>query len=46
MVHPVDAGKGSTIIETIKPKDTLRLDLIDSKTFRSGVVANHYRKHT
>ena len=46
VVHPVVAGKGPRLFETVKPQETLRLDFIGSKTFRSGVVALHYRKHT
>jgi hypothetical protein len=42
----VVAGKGPRLFETVKPQDRLRLDFIGSKTFRSGVVALHYRKHT
>jgi dihydrofolate reductase len=46
VVHPVVAGKGPRLFETVKLQDALRLDLIGSKTFRSGVVALHYRKQT
>lgn len=46
VVHPVVAGKGPRLFETVQPQDTLRLDLIGSETFQSGVVALHYRKHT
>ena len=46
VVHPVVAGKGSRLFESVKPQESLRLDLIGSKTFRSGVVALHYRKRT
>jgi dihydrofolate reductase len=46
VVHPVVAGKGPRLFETVKLQDRLLLDLIGSKTFRSGVVALHYRKHT
>ena len=45
VVHPVVAGKGPRLFETVRPQDTLRLDFIGSKTFGSGVVALHYRKH-
>ena len=45
VVHPVVAGKGPRLFETVKPQESLRLDLIGSETFRSGVVALHYRKH-
>jgi dihydrofolate reductase len=46
VVHPVVAGKGPRLFETVKPQDRLRLDFIGSETFQSGVVALHYRKHT
>ena len=45
VVHPVVAGKGPRLFETVKPQERLLLDLIGSETFRSGVVALHYRKH-
>ncbi|HUI30589.1 MAG TPA: dihydrofolate reductase family protein [Candidatus Acidoferrales bacterium] len=46
VVHPVVAGKGPRLFETVKLQEKLHLDLIGSETFRSGVVALHYRKHT
>ena len=46
VVHPVVAGKGPRLFETVKPQDRLRLDFIGLETFQSGVVALHYRKHT
>ena len=46
VVHPVVAGKGPRLFETVKPQDRLQLDFIGSETFQSGVVALHYRKHT
>lgn len=46
VVHPVVAGKGPRLFETVKPQNRLLLDFIGSKNFRSGVVALHYRKHT
>ncbi len=45
VVHPVVAGKGPRLFETVKPPEKLLLDFIGSKTFHSGVVALHYRKH-
>jgi dihydrofolate reductase len=45
VVHPVIAGKGPRLFETVKPQERLRLKFIGSKTFRSGVVALQYRKH-
>jgi len=46
VVHPVIAGKGPRLFETVKPQERLQLDFVGSKTFRSGVVALQYRKHT
>jgi dihydrofolate reductase len=45
VVHPVVAGKGPRLFETVKVKERLLLDFIGSETFHSGVVALHYRKH-
>ena len=42
--HPVVAGKGPRLFETVKLKDKLPLELVGSKIFPSGVVALHYRK--
>ena len=44
VVHPVVAGKGPRLFETVKPEATLLLDFIGSKAFHSGVVALHYKK--
>ena len=46
VVHPVVAGKGPRLFETVTLKERLRLDFIGSQTFQSGVVALQYRKHT
>jgi len=46
VVHPVVAGKGPRLFDTVKLQERLRLDFIGSKIFRSGVVALQYRKHT
>jgi dihydrofolate reductase len=46
VVHPVVAGKGPRLFETVKPRDRLLLDFLGSETFQSGVVALRYRKHT
>jgi dihydrofolate reductase len=46
VVHPVIAGTGPRLFETVEPRERLRLDLVGSKTFRSGVIALQYRKHT
>ncbi len=45
VVHPVVAGKGPRLFETVKPQDRLQLDFIGLETLPSGVVALHYRKH-
>jgi dihydrofolate reductase len=46
VVHPVVAGRGPRLFETVMLQNRLRLDFIGSKTLQSGVVALHYRKHT
>jgi dihydrofolate reductase len=46
VVHPVVAGKGPRLFESITPQGRVQLDFVGSKTLRSGVVALHYRKHT
>lgn len=46
VVHPVIAGKGPRFLETVKLQDRLLLDFLGSKTFESGAVALHYRKHS
>jgi dihydrofolate reductase len=44
VVHPVVAGKGPRLFDTVNLQERLLLDLLGSKTFQSGVVALHYRK--
>lgn len=46
VVHPVVAGKGPRLFETVKLHDSVQLVFIGSETFRSGAVALHYKKHT
>lgn len=46
VVHPVVAGKGPRLFDTVKPHERLQLDFIGLKTFQSGIVALHYKKHT
>ena len=41
VVHPIIAGEGPRLFETGR---NLTLKLVGSKTFRSGVVALHYKK--
>ncbi|HEY6951317.1 MAG TPA: dihydrofolate reductase family protein [Bacteroidota bacterium] len=44
VIHPVVAGKGPRLFETVKLQERLLLDLVGSKTLHSGVVALHYSK--
>jgi dihydrofolate reductase len=44
VVHPVVAGKGPRLFETVKSEQRLLLDLIGVKPFKSGAIALHYRK--
>ncbi len=46
VVHPVIAGKGPRLFDSVKMQESFRLDFIGSKVFRSGAVALHYRKHS
>ena len=44
VMSPVIAGKGPRLFDTVKLQERLLLDFIDLKTFKSGVVAHHYKK--
>lgn len=44
VVHPVVAGRGPRLFDSLKLQETLRLDFLGSETFRSGVIALHYKK--
>jgi dihydrofolate reductase len=44
VIHPVVAGKGPRLFDTVKPQHTLHLNLVGLKTFQSGVVALHYKR--
>lgn len=46
VVHPVIAGKGPRLFETVKLQKNLRLNFIGSETFQSGAVALHYNKNS
>ena len=46
VVHPVIVGNGPRLFESVESHEKLQLDLVGSDTFRSGLVALHYRKHT
>ncbi|EPG72792.1 riboflavin biosynthesis protein RibD C-terminal domain protein [Leptospira fainei serovar Hurstbridge str. BUT 6] len=45
VVHPVVAGKGPRLFDTVSSEKSLRLDFLGSKIFQSGAVALHYEKH-
>lgn len=44
VVHPVLAGKGRRLFEGASLKDRMKLKLVDSRIFKSGVIAHHYLK--
>ncbi|HEY6951314.1 MAG TPA: dihydrofolate reductase family protein [Bacteroidota bacterium] len=44
VIHPVLAGKGPRLFDTVKLRDRFQLALLGSKTFRSGAVTLHYNK--
>lgn len=44
VIHPVIAGEGRRLLEGISLPQPLQLKLIESKIFKSGIVALHYKK--
>jgi dihydrofolate reductase len=44
VVGPVVAGEGRRLLEGVSLPESLRLKLVESKTFKSGCVALHYVK--
>ena len=44
VVGPIFAGEGKRLLEGVSLGETLRLKLIESKNFKSGSIALHYRK--
>jgi dihydrofolate reductase len=44
VVHPIIAGQGKRLMEGISVQEKLQLKLVESKIFKSGCVALHYRK--
>ena len=46
VVHPIVARKGPRLFELEDMKVNLHLKLVGTKTFHSGVVALHYKKHS
>jgi len=45
VVQPILVGEGRRLLEDVRLPQTLQLNLIDSKTFKSGCVALRYLKH-
>ncbi|TGN18729.1 dihydrofolate reductase family protein [Leptospira idonii] len=45
VIHPVIVGNGPKLFDTLKLQEGFQLDLLSSKTFKSGVIANHYKRH-
>ena len=44
VVHPIIVGEGRRLFEGASLPEKLNLKLVDSKTFKSGIVAFHYLK--
>ena len=44
IVSPIIAGAGRRLVEGVSLQKTLRLKLVESKTFKSGCIALHYSK--
>jgi dihydrofolate reductase len=44
VVHPVIAGKGPRLFDTVKLQERILLDFVGSKKFQSGAVVHEYRK--
>jgi dihydrofolate reductase len=44
MVQPIIAGKGKRLLEGLSLPEKLKLNLVESKIFKSGAVALHYLK--
>jgi dihydrofolate reductase len=44
LVHPVIAGEGTRLLEGVPLRETMRLKLVESQVFKSGVVALRYLK--
>jgi dihydrofolate reductase len=43
-VHPIIVGEGRRLFEGINLQEKLKLELVESKTFKSGCVILHYMK--
>src|SRR6202008_1806496 len=44
VVTPIIAGEGRRLLEGVNLPESLQLKLVESKIFKSGCVALHYRK--
>lgn len=44
VIHPVIAGKGPRLFDTVKLQNRFLLEFIGSETFKSGAIALHYKK--
>jgi dihydrofolate reductase len=44
VVHPAFAGRGRRMFDGVNLKENLNLNLIESHTFKSGVIAHRYLK--
>lgn len=44
VIHPVIAGKGPRLFETVPLQKNLKLKFVNSELFSSGAVAHHYLK--
>ncbi|MGQ2870575.1 dihydrofolate reductase family protein, partial [Leptospira santarosai] len=46
VIHPVIAGKGPRLFDTVKLQENLRLDFLGSQTLQSGATVLRYKRHT
>jgi riboflavin biosynthesis pyrimidine reductase len=44
VVGPIIAGEGRRLLEGVSLPEKLKLRLVETKIFRSGIVALHYLK--
>jgi dihydrofolate reductase len=44
VVGPIIAGEGRRLLDDVNLREKLQLKLVESKTFKSGTIAMHYRK--
>ncbi|EMM87004.1 riboflavin biosynthesis protein RibD C-terminal domain protein [Leptospira santarosai str. 2000027870] len=46
VIHPVIAGKGPRLFDTVKLQENLRLNFLGSQTLQSGATVLRYKRHT